>query len=373
MNQQNLHEIINRYEAGLDQTMDSEHFEQLKWVATKCFRDAWFATDAHTRPFSEMFNMARKECGYLVDNSRTSPSNGIVKLAEVAPSEVERLFREVLFAADGGDLALRQQHMEEFDDGIETLRQKYFPKFWKYKQERHAESCYLAFYAPADNFIYRYSDAEMLARHIEFVKPLGSGHHFSLPNYYELCNIVVSALKEHPSLLALHASKLDERCYQDDSLHLMAFDLMYCSRCYGYYAGLVYNAPTSPKGKAAAALAANARETQKEAQERIAALTEQLLSVEAKLAELEPISLIGTRVSTTTYGDGMIIDQSENKVLVQFDGVEKGFVIHRKYSLMPRFEDEDQIVSFLSDRADALAEKDNLAKLIERERRLLDT
>ena len=42
-------------------------------------------------------------------------------MAEQEPDEVERLFVEVLFADDQGNLQLRQDHVEEFLDGIEAV------------------------------------------------------------------------------------------------------------------------------------------------------------------------------------------------------------------------------------------------------------
>ena len=36
--------------------------------------------------------MLKKECSILIDNRQVSPTNGIVKMAEAAPNEVESLF-----------------------------------------------------------------------------------------------------------------------------------------------------------------------------------------------------------------------------------------------------------------------------------------
>ncbi len=133
----------------------------------------------------------------------------MVKLAEKDLEEVEGLFREVLFAEDDDDLDLRQNHMEEFLEGMEVLLQKHFPGSWKYRQDRHAVSCYLAMFEPEQNYIYKYSPVEVFAQYTEFGKDIGSGSNFSLAHYYELGDINVAALKEHPSLLEKHRSILD--------------------------------------------------------------------------------------------------------------------------------------------------------------------
>lgn len=186
MNYENLHYLINRYEQDVFWLNDSERDEKFKWYAVQRFRDAWFAPDSKSRQFSELFRDAIKDSSIMINNGTTQPANGVVKLAEKAPEEVERLFSEVLFAEDNDDLELRQNHMEEFLEGMETLLQQHFPGSWKYRQDRHAVSCYLAMYAPEKNYIYKYSTVEAFAQYTEFGKDIGSGSNFSLAHYYEL-------------------------------------------------------------------------------------------------------------------------------------------------------------------------------------------
>ena len=54
-----------------------------------------------------------------------------------------------------------------------------------------------------------------------------------------MADLVVEALKEHNSLLQKYEALLkgDPDYYYDPSLHLMAYDLMYCCRCYNFYYG----------------------------------------------------------------------------------------------------------------------------------------
>lgn len=374
MNYENLHELINRYEAGLDITMNTDHHEQFKWEAVKTFRDVWFSEKAKEMSFAEMFNQARKGCGWLIDNATISPTSGVVKMAQAEPEKVRALFNEVLFADDGGDLSVRQEHMEDFVDGIETLRLKLFPRNWKYQHERHSASCYLVLFAPESNYIYRASDANMMARYIDFDKPIGSGKSFSLSAYYEMCDAIVAALKEHSSLLEEHKKRLNENCYQDDSLHLMAFDLMYCSRCYGYYHGLTDFGPLRKSGKTKAAKQKAANEQKRQQlTESINAAQDQLLTLQIQLADNELISLLDTEVTTAEYGDGVIIGQEENNVKVRFGELTKDYKIHKQYASRPVFEDDEQIVELMSNRADLLEQIKKVTKQIERETELLES
>ena len=96
MNLGNLHRLIDKYEEKFYKLNDSDHDEIFKWRAAKQFRDVWFSEEAQTMLFSEKFNLARKNFYILTDNSYVSPSNGIVKIAQMNEEAVERLFLEYL-------------------------------------------------------------------------------------------------------------------------------------------------------------------------------------------------------------------------------------------------------------------------------------
>ena len=352
MNTTNLHELILRYEENLDWTLNGKCYEMMKWEAARCFSDTWFSEEAQALPFSEMFKKACSETSIVINNSTISPTNGIVKMAEKEPETVKSLFTDVLFAEDGGDIALRQKHMDSFMAQIEELRLKLFPKYWKYQQDRHAVSCYMAFHAPAKNYIYRYSDAQMFANCIEYPEQLGSGSWFSLPNYYKMCDMLVEAVKEHPSLLAKFDALFNKKFDVSDDLHIMAFDLMYCCRCYNFYKGLAFVKKRVLSKQEEAEKAADVRRHQREAQ--IAALTLEKEELELKLNETECVTLLGTQVTAPKYGTGTIVSQDENRVVVDFAGEKKSYILHTKYTQCPSFEDNEEIMRLMSKRGDIL-------------------
>lgn len=206
MNTENLHQLLDRYEEQFDFINNDHNDEIFKWRAVRCFQDVWFDDSYEGTPFTEKWRAATRKCSNLVDNGQVSPCNGVAKMAEQEPDAVEHLVNDVLFADDHGDLELRQKHIEAFLTGMEAIREKCFPSFWKYTQDRHSAFTYLALYAPEENYIYKYSEAEDFARCIEYGIDIGSGQDFKLPAYYGLCDIVVSALREHPSLIEKIAS-----------------------------------------------------------------------------------------------------------------------------------------------------------------------
>lgn len=345
MNTDNLHKLINRYTDDYYTVNNSEHDEVFKWAAIKQFRDVWFSDKYKNIPFARKFNDAKKECSILIDNKQVSPTNGIVKMAEAAPNEVESLFENVLFS-NSTDPKTIQNNMDKFIEKIEIIRQRYFPQCWKYKQDRHAVSCYLYFYAPEINYIYRYREAEEFAKYTEFGFDLGSGESFSLPNYYKLCDIIVDALKEHEDLISEYKKliKDNDKYYYDKSLHLLAFDLIYCCKTYNFYSGLEHK---PKKDSIKEYKLEQLREKEKrDYEEKIDNLRNQIYKIESQMEEYGDISILNVEVNHKIYGVGTVVSQNANKITVVFPDAEKklNFVINKKYSMRPTFLDDDEIV-----------------------------
>ena len=279
-----------------------------------------------------------------MDNSRMHPSSGVIKLWEKNPEEVERLFNELL--AETRDIHTVQNKMDSFIDEYEHLRQDYFPGNWSYKHDRHSVSIFLAMNDPDFNYVFKSSEAHAMARYTDFGFTIGAGGSFSLENYYLLCDSIVQALKEHESLLEKHFSRLTDRCYYDESLHLLVFDLMYCCRTYEFYQGLV--APVTGKTVRKAVIKKNtpedAEKKEEERRSRIMSLEQELSELERSITDVVEISLIGVQVNSNIYGVGTIVAQDANRVTVQFAEVEKAFVLDKKYAGRPRFEDDETII-----------------------------
>ena len=150
-------------------------------------------------------------------------------------------------------------------------------------------------------------------------------------------------MKEHKSLLDKHFSKLNDKCYRDESLHLLAFDLIYCCKTYGYYRGLV--APVTGKTIRKTMKTDEIAEKKAETWARIQSLERELTNLDRTISEFEDISLIGVQVTSDKYGGGTVISQDVNRVTVCFPGVEKTFILDQKYTTRPKFEDDEVIVA----------------------------
>ena len=354
MNYDILHELIERYEEKIEKIYGSENYELFKWQATKTWQTEWSKPVDAFANFAERFAVARKDFDVFIDGKIMHPSTGVIKLWEKAPDEIEHLFSDVLFADDQGDVIQTQNNMDIFLEEYEKLRERFFPKYFSYKQDRHSASVFLAVNAPEKNFVFKSSDAHMMARYTEFGFSIGSGESFSLLNYYRLCEEIISALREHDSLLEKHFTYLeDERLYRDESLHLLAFDLMYCCRTYNYYRGIAL--PPKRKKNDGKVISGKSGPTQEELeaerQEKIAELTKKASENEAAIEELEAqceelfIPLINVEVTSSKYGIGTVIKQDENRVTVRYPESEIAMILGTvpKIPTRPVFENDDEV------------------------------
>lgn len=360
MNKNNLKRLINIYENSLATIYGKPHNELFKWKAIKHFRDVWYAPENKGLSFAQRFNMAKKESSVLIDNSHVSSSNGVVKLALVAEQEVERLFFDVLLADDGGDITVRQNNMDAFLEGMEALRVKYYPQCWKYKQDRHAASCYLSFFAPDDNFIYHYTEVEKFAQYIEYGIDIGSGENFKLDAYYKMCDEVIDALRENQSLIDNQKEFVSaDEFFKDDSLHLLAFNLIWCSDAYDFYKDMTH----IPKKEIIKAYTLEKlREKEKaELEAERNKILDEIRQLELDMKPCEDIVLIGVQVSDKKTGAiGTVVKQNVNRITVQYETCKTDYFINKKYISRPQFEDDEEIVEAFTEYDNKKAKRDVL-------------
>lgn len=364
MNKENLRKIIEQYKTRYFELHVPPNEEIFKWKAVQCFQDEWFAPENQQLPFSKLFTKAVKESSVLINNRITHPANGIEKMAEEEPIEVRRLFEEVLFAEDNGDLELRQKNIDAFMSGIESVRQKHFPACWKYEQNRNAVSCYLALHSPEKNYIYKFTPVENFAKYIEYGKDIGSGNDFNLTNYYEMCDLIAEELRLHPDLLSVHESFLPNGYYRDDSLHITVFDLIYCASTYNLFAGLTHK---SKKESIKAYMQEKLRQEEIEKrQAKIEEIESKIQDLDLQLDTYRSINLVGVTVHDKNYGEGIVIWQDINNIKVRFGENVKPYKIHKQYIWRPKFEDDAEIVAAMTEYELKSAEKEALCKQLEK-------
>lgn len=145
-----------------------------------------------------------------------------------------------------------------------------------------------------------------------------------------MCDQIVTALREHDDLIAKYHAALDDSCYTDESLHLMAYDLQYCCRCYNLYSGLSFMGRRDALREYTRLQQAAADMAERD--EKRTRLDAQIDEIEQRLAMYEDVPLVGVEVVQKTYGVGRIVHHASDHIRVQFTGCTKDFVINNKYA-----------------------------------------
>jgi len=346
MNKENVRKIIQTYCENFDFLNDAIHKEYYKWEAFKHFEDNW---DIEAENFAEMFKESMRLTDNLINNSRVSPTNGIVKLAEREElSEIIReMFRE-LFADDGGDIKKRQFKIETFRDKVNALFDQYEPGKWKYNQEFRTVLFYLTMRFPNENYLYKATQAREFMYCSEFGEDFGSGKTFNLPAYYRMCNELVEEIKNSPELIALHKERLTDNMINNDDYHLLAFDIIYCTLTYGLYSGIAIKKRVKNQ---------SAKEKQEkiknELQNSLESILEELNAALNEKANLTDTSVLGLKVIHKKFGEGTVTAQDGNIISVKYKIGEKsfslpsaftaGFLVCREQEVIELFHQQDRL------------------------------
>lgn len=327
MNKENLSKLISNYIANFDYINNEVNMEYYKWEAVKHFQDHW---DIDAPDFAAMFKEALRESSNLINNKFVQPTNGILKLAEnpELTEIVRQMFRDLLIE-DGGDIEKRQDKIYAFLEKSDELINFYFKGSWKYAQDMRTVIFYLNFIEPDKNYMFKATQAKEFMYCIEYGKDFGSGENFSLRKYYEMCDELVSAIKETPELLELHKGRMSDTMWADEDYHILAYDIIYSAIVYNLYNNITIVKPTKNK--------AQTHEQQKqEKREELSALLEQVNNdLNFALQErtnYDEFSAKGLEVYHKSFGEGIVVEHNGNLIAVQFGETVKKFQMPQGFS-----------------------------------------
>lgn len=327
MNKENLSKLISNYIANFDYINNEVNMEYYKWEAVKHFQDHW---DIDAPDFAAMFKEALRESSNLINNKFVQPTNGILKLAEnpELTEIVRQMFRDLLIE-DGGDIEKRQDKIYAFLEKSDELINIYFKGSWKYAQDMRTVIFYLSFIEPDKNYMFKATQAKEFMYCIEYGKDFGSGENFSLRKYYEMCDELVSAIKETPELLELHKGRMSDTMWADEDYHILAYDIIYSAIVYNLYNNITIVKPTKNK--------AQTHEQQKqEKREELSALLEQVNNdLNFALQErtnYDEFSAKGLEVYHKSFGEGIVVEHNGNLIAVQFGETVKKFQMPQGFS-----------------------------------------
>ena len=325
MNPDRLNKLIDSYIDNFDIINDDAHYENMKWEAIYHYKNNF---DINAPDFYEMFKYAMSKSDIIINNGTVQPINGILKLISHEEDTVRNLF-VMLYEEDGGDIGKRQDRIERFVDEANKLLDKYERGKWKFKQDFRSVLAYLAFYKPEENYLYKSSQCQPFFRYLEYGEEIGYGQYFKLSRYYNMCDEIREALSQHPELMETHERRWEAVGDPEDDLHILTFDIIYCSIVYDYYEHENYN--RAPR-KSKTALEQERIDAEiKSMRAELEVLEAELVEKQQLLDELPEIHLVGIQVKHKMFGKGQVIKQNGSYIEVAFAHKNAKFILTKAF------------------------------------------
>lgn len=327
-----MNQIFTAYINKFQYLNEAPQSEGYKWYSVVQFKEVF---DLEAADFATMLKKA-KQVTYNIIDSYNQPFGGLVKLAEKEPETVREMFRALL-KDDGGDLSARQDKINTFLRECDALVNKYYPGSFLYKNDQRSAMAYLFFNDPDNHYLYKATEATYLSDCVGFYDDWGAMSAFKLDIYHRFCDELIAEIRATPELLATNKSRYEKATRQlhpDANLHILVFDIIYCSHTYNLYSGLSFEKVTTAERKLYQENKAKAQEmlatVQKaeadmvllqDAQQYFGGLITSNIPVTHKaFGELEVVALKGEYLSVRIKKTG------ETKMFVLLNSIANGFL-----------------------------------------------
>lgn len=321
MNTERLDILINSYIDQFDMVNNEVHDENMKWKAIYHFKKHF---DIDAPNFYDMFKYAMSESQIIINNGTKQPINGILKLISHEEDTMRGLFA-MLYEDDGGDLDKRQDRIERFVAETNKLLEKYERGKWKLEQDFRSVLAYLVFYKPEANYFYKSSQCQPFFRYLEYGEEIGYGQYFKLSRYYRMCDEVRAYLSQHQKLMDTHNTRWSIVGNTGDDLHILTFDIIYCSISYSFYESEKYKKIVH---KSKADLLQEKLEAEIEVKRiELETLEAQLESEQQTLDAIPEIFIEGQTVKHRMFGKGNVIKQNGSHIEVEFAAKTSKFIV----------------------------------------------
>lgn len=317
MNRVHFDQIIDNYAARFVELNTGDNNEVYKWEIAGEFRpmmDAALAADDRDFPAKLAAVVLLTE--QTIDNGVELAFHALADYARSEPQAVRNALHQLL-TPDGGDLEARTQRFSEFLGFCESMRAKYYPDSWRYRASIRLPMMITGFYDPDHYYMYKASQAQAYADCVEFYDDWGSGARMDLRIYHRMCDELIETIKSHPQFSNIRDDRVKfakKPLHPDTELHILAFDVIFCSTVYNLFEGIHYSVKNAEEKRIHLEKmneARNARANHAEALDRMARLD----YAEAFFAEKLSV---GSAVTHKRFGVGTITGLSGKVIEVQF-------------------------------------------------------
>lgn len=224
-----IRKVISHYKRHFT---EADRNERYKWEAIGWYKKHW---DINASDFATMLEVAFSKTGNLLASGMYYPYRMIVAYAQTDPEEVRRIFKQL--HNEELPLAQRYSAFRESCQRYIDKRKKNDPgreKALQHYQDLRAVMVYLTFEYPEKYYLFKSRMFTTFRDRVGFVeeKPKQKSIVWKVESYSRLCEIVLAEVKQDAELQAMSKARLNEDCYQDEALHLLAMDIVFYGSAY---------------------------------------------------------------------------------------------------------------------------------------------
>lgn len=311
--------LLENYAAKLPEGNLPESVQSLWDAAAEC--TAAFDLAAENLP--EMLHAAfDKAQGIINYAGSVQPLNGLFLLAEQKP-EALRQALQALLTGQADNPAARQSHMQRFAADCNTLLAECEGAKRSYEQSLRSAMALTAILHPAENFLYKTTDARYLADMLGCQADVSSGVNFSLSGYEEMCSAIAQEIGAHSVLSALIPN--DHPIPAEGLRRLMTYDMLLSAgpKRLDLFAGeepLIRS--RSRAGQANQERALQISQLERE----IASVQKRIAAIDQEIASMPEPKLAGMRCQSRAFGDATILRTEGQRLLITAGGAERRMV-----------------------------------------------
>lgn len=373
MNQNNLQQIFSHYTENFEFINNPDNDENYKWQVVKDFQGFMDkALSADIENFADTLYKAKASTKNIID-SYTQPFHGLVEFARKEPETVRNMFLD-LYADDGGNLKQQEKQIAEFFSKSNELLERYTPGSYRFKQNSHSVSSYLFLRDPDHHYMFKATQASIMADCIGFLDDWGTGDNIKLDVFYRMCDDLLAEAKKNDVLINTNESRFDGRfrvkpedMFPDKEKHLLMFDITYCSSVYHLFENIAFERPKSKEKQLYA-------ERKKKAQQLFEDYNNAVLQEDELREALDYFTELfktGSEIKHKSYGQGIVKSINEKYVEIDFPNQEKKLGLPVVIANGIISADTDEFGSNLIKYAPVLKRAEPISKAVERAKNAL--
>lgn len=221
--------VISHYKSDFAKVAPQE---QYKWEGIGWYKSYW---DIEASDFAVMVESAFSKMANLLTSSMYYPYRMLVEYAQHEPETVRKLFRMLY----NEELPLVQRYTA-FREGFEKyimLKKKQQPdpdKALQHYQDLRAVMVYLTCEYPEKYFLFKSRMFTTFRDRIGYVeeKVKQKSVIWKVESYTRMCQLILEQVQKDQELIEMNRARLDEKCYQDEELHLLTMDIVFFGSVY---------------------------------------------------------------------------------------------------------------------------------------------